>query len=152
MTRRYLFGPITADFAAQNLQGPRARGECLTFGYAEADIQVGAADTWEAVVSRLPANWRPDFLAVYLGYRTLPSCVWEAPVPLAGLAPDGPLQWHWYRRVLAALDVALTDTGGVEALRREGLSHARAANLFGCERPFLEAPAPDGPRDVDLLL
>src|SRR5262249_4357672 len=33
---------------------------------------------------------------------------------------------------------------------RERVGHARAANLFGCGRSWLEPP-PDGPRDIDIL-
>src|SRR5438094_5405971 len=127
MTRRYLFGPVIAAFAEQNLQRARQAGDCLTFGYAGADIQIQPSDTWESLCSRLPSGWRPDFVALYLPYRTVPTCLWTAPVPLVGLAADWTLLWHQYRLTLPMCDLVLTDTAGVETLAREGIHHAQVA-------------------------
>src|SRR5437868_5336515 len=33
MPLRYLFGPVTAEFAEQHLHDPRRSGDCLAFGY-----------------------------------------------------------------------------------------------------------------------
>ncbi len=148
---RYLFGPVSAAFADQNLHRLRASGECLAFGPAGVDVTVGASDSWDAIVARLPADWRPDFLALWLPYNVLPECLWSAPLPLVGLAGDWNLLWHSYRRLLPRLELALTDAAGVEALTRAGLPHVRQANLFGCARAFLEEAAGDGPRDIDAL-
>jgi GT2 family glycosyltransferase/tetratricopeptide (TPR) repeat protein len=152
MSLRYLFGPVTPDFAGQYLDGPRRAGDCLAFDAAGAtDLAVAPADTWDDVCCRLPPGWRPDFVALYLPYTSVPAGLWSAPVPLVGLAADWSLLWHHYRRCLRRCDLVLTDTGGAEALAREGIPHARAANLFGLGRDFLHAGWPDGPRDIDIL-
>jgi tetratricopeptide (TPR) repeat protein len=57
-------------------------------------------------------------------------------VPLVGLAQDWNLLWHTYRHLLPHVDRVLTDTVGVELLAKEGIRHARAANLFGLERDW----------------
>jgi hypothetical protein len=71
-------------------------------------------------------------------------------VPLIGLAADWQLQWHSYRRWLRCVDLILTDIAGVEGLARESIRHACAANLFGCPPGFVDAPWPEGPRDIDI--
>lgn len=72
--------------------------------------------------------------------------------PLVGLAVDWNLQWHHYRaRALPRCDLILTDTHGVDVLHRAGLTHARAANLFGLGRSFLKTPAEPAERDIDVL-
>ena len=81
----------------------------------------------------------------------MPSCLWSAPVPLVGLTGDWNLLWHGYRRWLPRCDLALTDSGGVEAISRQGLVPARVANLYGCGRPYLEEPPGGGERDLDVL-
>src|SRR5258707_2342137 len=99
MSRRYLFGPVTASFSEENLAGLRQSGTCLSFGPpGRADFVIGHADNWEVVTRQLPAAWQPDFIALYLPYTTVPSCLWSAPVPLVGLAADWNLLWHYYRR------------------------------------------------------
>ena len=72
MARRYLFGPVSMEFAEQNLRGPRERGECLAFDSSEpADGIIRPGDSWEAIVSRLPSGWQPDFIALYLGFELM---------------------------------------------------------------------------------
>jgi GT2 family glycosyltransferase/predicted Zn-dependent protease len=138
--RRYLFGPVSKTFADQNLCRQRQAGECLAFDLeGAADLAIGPADNWAQVCTRLPAGWRPDFIVLYLPYAHIPTCLWQVPVPLVGLALDWPLLWHYYRRRLRSLDWVLTDSAGVETLAREGILHARAANLHGCERRFAQA-------------
>src|SRR5205085_2096925 len=100
---------------------------------------------------RLPSGWQADYVVLYLPYTSVPPCLGLAPVPLVGLAADWNLLWHHYRRCLRRCDLVLTDTPGVEALARAGLAHARPANLFGCERAYLDTPWPEGPRDLDVL-
>src|SRR5207248_3120149 len=79
-------------------------------------------------------------------------CFWSAPVPIIGLAPDWPLLWHYYRRRLRSCDLILTDAAGVETLQREGITLARPANLYGCERSFLPAgESSEKRRDIDIL-
>jgi GT2 family glycosyltransferase/predicted Zn-dependent protease len=151
MSRRHLFGPTTPSFAYHNLEEQRQAGCCLAFDPAGAtNIVIGPSDTWEEVCHRLPQGWQPDFVVLYLPYTTIPACLWTAPVPLIGLAADWQLQWHSYRRRLRCVDLILTDTAGVEALARAGISHARAANLFGCPPSFVNGPWPEGPRDIDI--
>ncbi len=151
MSLCYLFGPVSTDYAAAYLRGERDAGRCLTFGWSGGqDLTLAPGDTWESVSQRLPEGWRPDFLALYLPYRRLTAWTWSAPVPLVGLAADWTLLWHHYRR-LAACDLLLTDTAGVEAFLRQGLSQARPANLFGCDPALVESPWPDGARDLDIF-
>jgi predicted O-linked N-acetylglucosamine transferase (SPINDLY family)/glycosyltransferase involved in cell wall biosynthesis len=149
--RRYLIGPASEEWLA-NWEGPRRQGWCRAFGAAGGvDLAVGPADTWEDVCRRLPPGWRPDFVALHLNYTTVPAGLWSAPVPLVGLAADWNLQWHHLRRVLPRLDLVLTDAPGVEALRRAGCGHARAANLYGLEPPWRGLDPDEGARDIDVL-
>jgi GT2 family glycosyltransferase/tetratricopeptide (TPR) repeat protein len=151
MSRRYLFGPVTAAFADQNLHTPRLAGDCLAFNHAgDADLVVRPGDSWEEVCSRLPDGWRPDFVVLYLAYTTIPDSLWSAPVPLVGLAADWNLQFHRFR-TLNRCDLLLSDTPGVEVLTRPGLTQARPANLFGLERAFLEEAPAEEARDIDVL-
>jgi glycosyltransferase involved in cell wall biosynthesis/predicted Zn-dependent protease len=151
MPRRYLFGPVSATFADQHLHSLRQAGQCRTFGPEGTDLVIQPRDTWERLCSRLPPDWRPDFVALYLPYTLIPPCLWTAPVPLVGLAADWNLNWHTYRRCLRYCDLILTDTPGVEVLVRAGLGYGRVGNLFGLERGFLEEPIGEGPRDIDIL-
>jgi glycosyltransferase involved in cell wall biosynthesis/predicted Zn-dependent protease len=152
MPHRYLFGPVSHEFAQDQLHTLRQRGDCLAFGASEgADLTIGPADSWEAVCARLPEGWRPDFIALYLPYMVIPECLWSAPVPLVGLAPDWQLLFHSYRHQLPRLDLVLTDTAGVEVLAKAGITHTLAANLFGCADSWLNLPEPENPRDIDIL-
>src|SRR5262245_29222733 len=151
MPRRYLFGPVTAEFAEQHLHKQRRSGECLAFdAEGKTDLAIGLTDTWDDVCQRLPAGWRPDFIALFLRYTTIPLNLWTASVPLVGLASDWNLLWHAYRNQLASCDLILTDTAGVDAFKRQGLKHACFANLYGCGRAFLEEPV-ETQRDIDIL-
>jgi GT2 family glycosyltransferase/tetratricopeptide (TPR) repeat protein len=152
MERRYLFGPVSVEFAEQCLGKQRRSGQCLAFGEFEAiDVAMEGADSWAAVCAQLPGGWRPDFIVLNLPYTKVPTCLWTAPVPIVGLAGDWNLLWHWYRRSLKNCDLVLTDEPGVEVLHREGIRHVRAANLYGYERSFSELPAPETHRDIDIL-
>src|SRR5690242_11045657 len=133
MALRYLFGPVSARFAEQNLKLHQTAGECLAFdGSGEAGLRIGQEDSWGSVCSRLPQGWLPDYIVLDLHYTSIPACLWTAPVPRVGLAADWPLLWHYYRRCLPLCELVLTDTVGVEHLGRQGITPARAANLFGC--------------------
>ncbi|HEV3258522.1 MAG TPA: glycosyltransferase, partial [Gemmataceae bacterium] len=152
MARRYLFGPVTPAFADQNLNAQRQVGDCLAFDPGDTtDLAIAPGDSWEAVTERLPRGWRPDFIVLYLPYTTIPKCLWTAPVPLIGLAADWNLLWHALRRRLRSCDLVLTDPAGVDALQRAGIDHVRAANLFGCERSFLEEGEAAAGKDIDVL-
>src|SRR6267154_6789069 len=152
MTARYLFGPVTASFAGDNLRRPRLGGSCLAFdATGNSDFTIRPSDSWETLCARFPPDWRPDFLALWLPYTHIPAGLWSAPVPLIGLAADWNLLWHHYRGALRNCDLIFSDTAGVERLTQEGLSQARVGNLFGCEQPFLQNPASAIPRDIDIL-
>jgi GT2 family glycosyltransferase/Tfp pilus assembly protein PilF len=152
MTRKYLFGPVTRDFAEQNLAPARQSGDCLAFNDTDdLELSIRATDNWDQVTAALPSGWQPDFIVLYLPYTTVPACLWSAPVPVVALAADWPLLWHHYRRCLRGVDLILTDTKGVETLAQEGIPHVLPANLFGLERSFLEYAWPDAPRDIDIL-
>src|SRR5438046_918951 len=117
MSRRYLFGPVNADFAEQKLKKQRSSGDCLAFNSdGTADLKIEATDDWQTTCSRLPAGWQPDFVALFLQYAHVPASLWSVPVPVVGLAGDWNLLWHYYRRRLPQCDLVFTDTAGVEAL------------------------------------
>jgi glycosyltransferase involved in cell wall biosynthesis/SAM-dependent methyltransferase len=152
MPPRYLFGPVSATHAAERLHEQRQAGACLAFNaVGDVDLLVTATDDWPAVLARLPAGWQPDFIVLNLGYTCVPGFCWSQPLPLVGLAQDWNLLWHYYRRRLRQCELVLTDTLGVETLHREGIAHARAANLFGCDRSWVERPWPETVRDIDVL-
>jgi len=152
MPRRYLFGPVERAFADQNLYEARECGECLAFDLRDgSDLTIGIGKSWADVCSRFPRGWQPDFVVLYLPYRTIPTCLWSPPVPIVGLAGDWNYMWHYYRHCLPACDLVLTDTVGVETLARQGLRHGRVANIFGCERVYLESPPSAAERDIDVL-
>jgi GT2 family glycosyltransferase/tetratricopeptide (TPR) repeat protein len=162
MTRRYLFGPVSASFADQNLSGLRECKTALAFNAeGTTDLTIQQGDSWAKVTTRFPSGWKPDFIALYLAYASVPECIWSAPIPIIGLALDWPLLWHYYRRRLRSCDLILTDAAGVETLQREGIVNARFANLQGCESSFLakaSAEHADGTpntngiaRDIDIL-
>ena len=152
MAPRYLFGPVTPAFAEQHLARARAAGDCLTFNAAgTADLTIRPGDRWEDIERFLPGDWRPAFIVLYLPYTTIPAGLWAAPCPLVGLAADWNLCWSTYRHCLKRCEIVLTDTVGVETLAREGISQARAANLYGLERGFHDHAWPEQERDIDIL-
>ncbi len=152
MSYRYLFGPVNSGFASRYLERQRKAGQCLTFDASgSADIRIAPGDSWDAVIQRLPEGWQPDFVVLYPAYRTIPECLWSAPLPVVALAEDWNLLWHSMRRQLTGCDLILTDSAGVRTLSQGGIGPTRLANLYGCERPFLEAAWPAGPRDIDVL-
>jgi glycosyltransferase involved in cell wall biosynthesis/predicted Zn-dependent protease len=152
MALQYLFGPVTPAFANDNLHRFLNSGDAVAFGSpGAAGLTIGPTDTWESVVARLPEGWRPDFVALWLPYTTIPACLWSAPMPLVGLAADWNLLWHHYRHCLPRCEFVVTDVAGVEELHREGIAHARQGNLFGCEHSFLQSHAVDTARDIDIL-
>src|SRR5438132_803174 len=129
---RYLFGPVSPEFADQHLRSHREAGDCLAFGPGgDVNLVVHANDTWEDLQARLPAGWTPDFVALRLAaYLPIPRGLWSAPVPLVGLAGDWHLLWHAYRRLLSRCERVLTDAAGVQAFTQQGLSHVRQAYLY----------------------
>ena len=153
---RYLFGPVDDAYALDNLEAARASGDCMTFAAAgQPDMIVRRGDRWADVVARLPPAWRPDFVVLFLAYRTIPPCVWEAPLPLIGLAADWNVLWHRYRYAVPRCELVFTDARGVRLLRRAGAANVAQGNLFGCARGFLHDDDDDGGgaerRDIDVL-
>jgi SAM-dependent methyltransferase len=152
MSLRYLLGPVSPS-RAHDWQAERQAGRCLAFNASgSADVTVAPGDSWQDLLVRLPEGWRPDFIALDLGYTSVPACLWDAPVPLVALAPDWQLQWHFLRRFLPLCSVVLTDAAGVAALHKQGITQARQAHLFGLQGLFTGAPAAeDAPKEIDLL-
>ena len=147
---RYLFGPVQADYADKRLAPFRDSGDCLTFG-AEAgvDLNIAAEETWESIAAHLPSGWQPDFIVLYLPYTTIPAGLWDAPVPLIGLAVDWNLLWHEYRRLVPCCEWIFTDERGVEAFGQGGIRHVSYANLYGWAGD--EVTPPETFRDIDVL-
>jgi len=150
---RYLFGPVTAAFAGQNLFQQQQSGACLAFdANGSADLEIRQADTWESLLSRLPAGWSPGSVVLYLPYTKIPDCLWSAPVPIVGLAADWNLCFSHYGHCLPKCDLVLSDAVGVEVMKRAGMTHVRQANLFGLERnAFLAEHTENAERDIDVL-
>jgi GT2 family glycosyltransferase/tetratricopeptide (TPR) repeat protein len=152
MALRYLWGPVPSGFSEANLRGERQAGRCLTFSWRTGhDLTLLETDTWETFCARLPGDWRPDFVVLYLPYARLPAWLWSAPLLLVGLAADWPLLWHHYRR-RTDCDLVLTDPAGVDVFLHEGFTQVRPANLFGCDPALLENPPASEARDIDLFI
>jgi glycosyltransferase involved in cell wall biosynthesis/Flp pilus assembly protein TadD len=151
MALRYLFGPVTSHFVEQNLGEAGARGSCIAFGSAGSELVLDGAKSSDDVCRRLPEAWQPDLVVLYLPYTSIASGLWSAPVPIVGLAADWNLQFQQFRRQLKSCDLVLTDTAGLECFRKAGIAHVRAANLFGCERAFLEGSWSDQSKEIDIL-
>lgn len=152
MSLKYLFGPVSAMFAEQNLKRQRAEGTCLAFNsYGDTDLLVRGNDTWADVRGRFPARWEPEAIVLYLPNATVAPVLRSAPLPRIGLTPDWRLLWHHYRWQIANCDRVLADLAGVEVMQRAGFEHAQFANLSGMERAFLEYEWPTGLRDIDVL-
>jgi hypothetical protein len=80
MASRYLFGPVSREFAQQNLRAAIERGECLAFG-DEGDLPVRWGDSWASIAGRFPGGWQPDFVVLFPQYRVVPQGLWDAPCP-----------------------------------------------------------------------
>jgi predicted O-methyltransferase YrrM len=94
----------------------------------------------------------PEVLLVWPGYTSVPSWAWSAPVPVVALAHDPNLLWSGFRHTLPLADLVLTDAPSAERLKRAGLEHVRAANLFGLDWHFIaEIDIPEGERDIDIV-
>jgi glycosyltransferase involved in cell wall biosynthesis/tetratricopeptide (TPR) repeat protein len=151
MSRRYLFGPVSREYAEQNLNAAREASACRCFGSEPGlDLRIGPLDTWSEVLARLPDDWRPEFVVLHMQYTTVPAAFAQCPLPILAVAGDWQWLWHGYRSVLpGGCDLVLSDIEGAERLRAAGMTHARAAFLAGGD-----ATAPDlstGERDIDIL-
>src|SRR5262245_54414134 len=166
MSLKYLFGPVSREFAKQSLAEPRRAGECLVFNSeGDVDLRISAADRWEAVQERLPTGWTPDFVALCLPFAPIVPSLWSAPLVRVGIAHDCGQHWHADRRLLPSCHVVYSDWWTTERLKQAGIAHARPANLHGCGRAF-DADASDSahekpnvdasaepheyPRDIDV--
>ena len=148
MPLRYLFGPVPHAHASACLPRAVAEGCCLPFDHAA----LRRAGSWEGLCAEAAAGKSPDLLVLHAAYLSIPAWIWETPVPVVALAPDGQLLWHAYRLTLPAAEVVLADTPAVERLHRLGLTQARPANLFGLDAALLAAAdGEEPPRDLDVL-
>jgi GT2 family glycosyltransferase/Tfp pilus assembly protein PilF len=152
MQLHYLFGPVPGVFAEQNLCEQCRSGHCVVFNDSDSTgLTIRERDNWDQINDLLPAQQRPDFLVLYLPAPRIPGFLWQAPVPIIGLAPFWSMLWHSYRKRLACCDLVLCDPAGAEIMRQEGVQQARPMNLYGCERKFLEKNAARPARDIDIL-
>src|SRR5438128_2276523 len=120
---RFLFGPAdNPTFADRFL----AAGKWVTFS--------ASCSSCDAAVGSGPI---PDAILLWPGYTSVPAWVWSAPVPVIALAHDPNLLWHGFRHLLPLADLVLTDAPSAERLRRAGVQHAKAANLYGLDRHFM---------------
>jgi len=147
---RYLFGPVTSSYANQYLNGPIAASDCVAFDH-DGPLASRPDDSWETFSARFPAGWQPDFLVLMLQYNVIPDWIWQAPIPIVGLATDWNLQWHYYRHVADRCDHILTDKPGVGVFQREGIQHVSVGNLYGCDPARLTDPPHSVERDIDIL-
>lgn len=141
---RVLFGPCDdPTFFDRFLEAPVDEGRWAAFG--------ATCPSYDAAAAQLGGG-PPDALVVWPGYASVPAWAWAAPVPVAAAAHDANLLWGGFRHLLPLADVVLTDAPSAAKMRRAGIGHARAANLFGLDRHFAAAvDEPDGARDVDLV-
>ena len=146
------FGPLTPSFNANLLHQSRQRGETVVFGEsAPVDLTTTITSDWNGLLARAGGDFHPDFIALWLPMAVVPPALWQAPVPIVGLAPFWDLHFHWYRQVAQRCDLLLTDQPGVDNLQREGIADARPANLHGLNRAFIDGPWLERPRDIDVL-
>src|SRR5438105_4340252 len=126
MGLHFLFGPERQP--AQRFPEAVRCGNMAAF----SPEQLAKASGWEALLSAGPEGFRPDFLVLDLSYQVVPPWLETVPVPVIGMAGDSGLLWHGYRH-LHGIDLLLADTVSVERFHRQGLTQARAANLYGVE-------------------
>jgi glycosyltransferase involved in cell wall biosynthesis/predicted Zn-dependent protease/predicted O-methyltransferase YrrM len=138
-----LLGPYDDPiFIDRFLQASVEAGHWKLFGAATPSWQA-ALDDWDEL---------PDALLVNPAYASPPEWVWSVPVPVVLLAGDPNLLWHGYRHLLPLADLILTDAPSAARMRRLGVEHVRAANLYGLDRHFAAAvDQPDGKRDIDVV-
>ncbi len=147
---RCLFGPAAPTLSAQDFG---AATDTVLFDFdGKHGINLAGVSSWQEVVRQLPGDWRPDFVALALSYKCIPKGIWQAPVPIIGLAPDWNLLWSTYQHILPRCDVVFTDLPGVARLQQAGHSHVYAANLFGLDMESMAGLRENyGPRDIDVL-
>lgn len=144
---QYFLGPTDPGFAVRYFEASRAPEHVAAFSIED----LSKSDSWEAFASGTARRgMAPEALIIMLGYRSFPDWLWDAPVPIIGLAPDWNLLWHYYRTVAPLCDIILTDEPGCQRFLSDGIRHARPACLYGCPRSWWQvAVAPV--RDIDIL-
>ncbi len=147
---RYLFGPVTSSYANQYLNGPIVASDCVAFNH-DGPLACRPDDSWETFSARFPAGWQPEFLVLMLQYNVIPDWIWQAPIPIIGLATDWNLQWHYYQHVADRCDHILTDTPGFSMFQRAGIQRVSVGNLYGCDPAWLTDPPHSVERDIDIL-
>ncbi len=115
---RCLFGPASLSFAQERFA--RAGQHRLFDIEGKQEFSLSLNGTWDDLARQFPADWQPDCLALWLAYNSIPPALWNAPIPIIGLAPDWNLHWHLYLQLLKRCEIGLTDGPGVEAFQREG--------------------------------
>jgi len=142
---RFLFGPADASvFNDRFLAAPVAAGRWATFG--------ATCPCFSDAAARLGSGQEPAAILLWPGYASVPAWVWSAPIPVVALAHDPNLLWQQYREQLQLADLVLTDAPSAGRLRRAGVTHVRAANLYGLDRHYLaEIDLPEVERDIDIL-
>jgi glycosyltransferase involved in cell wall biosynthesis/predicted Zn-dependent protease len=150
---RFAFGPLPPHFTPDIVQGVRHAGACLPFGpEGPVDLSITPDASWDDLVVAAPPGAAPECLVLWLSPGRVPPRLWEAPVPIVGLAPHWAAHWHWHRTALKRCDLVLTDRPGVERLRAEGIGHARPAVLCGLPPAMTYKDFwPERPRDIDVL-
>lgn len=152
MSVPHLFGPLKPEYADQLISKQRRSGTCLMFGPDGSDVVAAPTDSWTEISAKIPAGFDPQFLALWLAYAQIPAGIWDAPIPIVGLAADWNLLFHRYRRdYLPRCDLILTDVPGVAVIKKAGFEHAQVANLFGLEQAFLDYDLATVERDIDVL-
>src|SRR4051812_38953767 len=96
MTRHLLLGPTAQSFADEYLSIARAAGSALTFG-PTAKVHTGPAEDGDAFIG-CSVGWVPDLAALWLPAGAVPPAIWDAGVPVFGLAAGWDLRWHACRR------------------------------------------------------
>jgi hypothetical protein len=153
MPSHYLVGPVAASSDGRFLGGARGDGRCRTFGYhGGVELRVTANDTWDQVLERLPADWRPEFVVLRLAGTSIPGWIWAAPIPLVGMAADCDRHWHHYRRCLTHCDLVVADAADTAALTRAGAPHVLAGVSDGSSGDDLQDDGARLGRDIDLLV
>lgn len=100
MSRPHLFGPASSAFARDHLTALRAGSACLAFGCDPGvDVVLGPDLTWRDLAAASPTGRLPEFLTLWLPYQVIPPAIWDAPVPIIGLAADWNLLGHTYRSI-----------------------------------------------------
>ena len=132
---RCLLGPGSPHFAQERYSPPVQHRLFDTEGSQSISLPIDAG--WDALARQFPGDWQPDCLVLWLSCNSIPPKLWDAPIPIIGLAPDWNLHWHLYQRILTRCEVGFTDVPGVEVFQRAGLACAGP----NCGRKFCQIKA-----------